>query len=502
MAWVWTTIALFAAAAAASLFLQVHSAVKKKKKLAPGPRALPILGHLHLLGKNPHRDLSKLAKLHGPIMRLRFGFIEHVVVSSPPAAHLFLNTHDLLFAGRPPHQASNHINYGQINLTFGQYGPYWRAIRKICTLELLSSHKIKSFQSVRTEEMCLLVQSLKSAAAEVDLSARVAALAADMSCRTVFGKKYEFKDIDERGLKVAVKETMELFARPNLADFFPPYLGWLDLQGFTRRLKATAGVFDTFLERILDDHEQLKGESGDEKRTKDFVDIFLSISKSGETDFHFSRQHVKSILLDMFVTSMDTSATVIEWTVCEIIKHPQVMKKVQQELESKVGLDRMVDESDLENLKYLEMVIKESLRLHPVAPLLLPHEAREDCVVDGFHIPKGARIMVNVWAIGRDPNVWPDPEKFIPERFEGLNIDYKGQHYELIPFGSGRRMCPGLQLGITVVRLVVAQLVHCFDWELSKSMSPAEELDMTEEFGLVLTRASHLMVVPKYRLCI
>ncbi|CAH9070992.1 unnamed protein product [Cuscuta epithymum] len=492
MAWVWTTIALFAAAAAA-LLLHLHSSVKKKKKVAPGPRALPILGHLHLLGKNPHHDLSKLAKLHGPIMRLRFGFIEHVVVSSPPAAHLFLNTHDLLFAGRPPHQASNHINYGQINLTFGQYGPYWRAIRKICTLELLSSHKIRSFQSVRTEEMCLLVESLKSAA-ETDLSARVAAMAADMSCRTVFGKKYEFKDVDERGLKVAVKETMELFARPNLADYFPPYLGWVDLQGFRRRLKATAELFDTFLERIVDDHEQR-----DEKR--DFVDILLSISKSGETDFPFSRQHVKSILLDMFITSMDTSATVIDWTICEIIKHPQVLKKVQQELESNVGLDRMVDESDLEKLKYLEMVIKESLRLHPVAPLLLPHEAREDCVVDGFDIPKGARIIVNVWAIGHDPNVWADPEKFIPERFEGLNIDYKGQHYELIPFGSGRRMCPGLQLGITTVKLVIAQLVHCFDWELPKSMSP-EEIDMTEEFGLVATRANHLMVVPKYRLCI
>lgn len=196
---------------------------------------------------------------------------------------------------------------------------------------------------------------------------------------------------------------------------------------------------------------------------------------------------------------MDTSPTVVEWTMSELLKHPQIMKKLQQELKGKVGLNRMVEESDLEGLKYLELIIKESLRLHPVVPLLLPHEAREDCLVEGFHIPKRAEIVINVWAIGRDPNVWIDPEEFIPERFEGNNIDYRGHDFELIPFGSGRRSCPGIQLGITVVRLVVAQLVHCFDWELPKGML-ANELDMTEEFGIVASREKHLMAVPHYRL--
>nr|GMC60529.1 cytochrome P450 CYP736A12-like [Ipomoea batatas] len=494
MAWLWTTLAVFAALSL------IHGLVKrmKGKKLPPGPRGLPILGHLHLLGKNPHQDLSKLAKQYGPIMYLRFGFVDNIIASSPQAAQLFLKTHDLVFASRPPHEAAKYLSYDQKNLSFSQHGPYWRNMRKLCTLELLSNLKINSFQATRREELCNLIESLKQAAFDrvvVDLSAKVFDLVADMSCRMVFGKKYEIKGIDERGFKAAINEAMQLVAKPNLGDYFP-YLGKLDLQGLTKRMKVISKIYDQFFERILDDHDQ-SGSS--DHQTKDFVDIMLSIMMSGETEFQFNREHIKTTLLDMLAASVDTSATLIEWIMSELLRHPLIMKKVQEELESKVGLDRMVEESDLEGLKYLEMVMKESLRLHPVAPLLIPHEAREDCTVDGFYIPKKARIMVNVWAIGHDQNVWANAEEFIPERFEGSNIDYKGRDFELIPFGSGRRSCPGLQLGITVVRLVVAQLVHCFDWKLPNGMS-SKELDMTEEFGLVVTRAEHLMAIPKYRL--
>ncbi|XP_031110034.1 cytochrome P450 CYP736A12-like [Ipomoea triloba] len=494
MAWLWTTLAVFAALSL------IHGLLKKTKtkKLPPGPRGLPILGHLHLLGKNPHHDLSKLAKQYGPIMHLRLGFVDTIVASSPHAAQLFLKTHDLVFASRPPIEAAKYISYNQKNMCFSPYGLYWRNMRKLCTLQLLSSHKINSFRATRREELCYLIDSLKQSALDrvaVDLSAKVSELSADMSCRMVVGKKYENKDIDERGFKGVINELMQLSAIPNLGDYFP-YLGQLDFQGLTRRMKVLAKVIDRFLERILDEHEQ--SGSGDQM-TKDFVDIILSIMKSGETEFQFNREHVKSVLMDMLAGSIDTSLSAIEWMMSELLRHPQVLKKVQQELESNVGLDRMVDESDLENLNYLEMVMKESFRLHPPGPLLIPHEAMEDSTVDGFHIPKKARIIINVWSIGRDPNVWADPEKFIPERFEGCNIDYQGRNFEFIPFSSGRRSCPGLQLGITMVRLVVAQLVHCFDWELPNGMLP-EELDMTEEFSLVMPRTKHLIAVPHYRL--
>lgn len=201
----------------------------------------------------------------------------------------------------------------------------------------------------------------------------------------------------------------------------------------------------------------------------------------------------------MLVASMDTSSTTIEWVLSELMRHPHVMKKVRKELEDVVGLERMVEESDLEKLEYLDIVVKETLRLHPVAPLLIPHAAIEDCTVNGFHIPKASRVIINVWSIGRDPSAWTDAEKFIPERFVGSNIDVRGNHFELIPFGSGRRRCPGIQLRLTMVQLMVAQLVHCFDWELPNSMLP-NELDMSEEFGLTVPRAKHLLAIPSYRL--
>jgi len=201
----------------------------------------------------------------------------------------------------------------------------------------------------------------------------------------------------------------------------------------------------------------------------------------------------------MLAGAIDTSATAIEWTLSELLRNPDVMKKVQMELESVVGMKRRVEESDLEKLEYLDMVIKESLRLHPVAPLLIPHQSIEDCMVGEFFIPKDSRLIVNAWAIMREPSAWREAEKFWPERFEGSSIDVRGCEFQLLPFGSGRRSCPGMQLGLTMIRLTVAQLVHCFDWKLPNDML-AWELDMTEEFGLTMPRANHLLAIPAQRL--
>lgn len=201
----------------------------------------------------------------------------------------------------------------------------------------------------------------------------------------------------------------------------------------------------------------------------------------------------------MLAAAIDTSATAVEWALSELLRHPKVMKILQKELEKIVGLNRMVEESDLGNLEYLDMIVKETLRLHPVAPLLIPHESMQDCTVNGFHIPKKSRVIINVWAIGRDPQAWNDPEKFFPERFVGSSVDLRGRDFQLLPFGSGRRACPGMELGLTIVKQVIAQLVHCFDWELPEGILPTE-LDMTEEFSLVTLRAKHLLAIPSYRL--
>ncbi|XP_059624783.1 cytochrome P450 71AU50-like [Cornus florida] len=493
MASTWTMLALFALAA-----YILQATIRKKKngrRLPPGPRGLPILGHLHMLGRFPHRDLHQLAKKHGPIMYMRFGFVPNIVISSPEAAKQFLKTHDHVFASRPVIQAVKYVAFEQKGLLFGEYGPAWRSMRKLCALELFSNAKINSFKSMREEEVGLLIQSLKQVdGGAVDVSAKVSSMSVEMTCRMVFGKRYTDEDFDEKGFQSMIQEGMDVSSTPNIADYFP-YVGALDLQGLKPRMKAQNKVYDAFFEKIIDEHAQAR----DQGKTKDFVDILLAYMGSEDAEYPIDRSRVKAIMLDMLVAGMDTPTTTIEWGLSELLRDPPVMKKLQKELDEVVGMDRMVEESDLENLEYLDMVLKETFRLHPVAPLLLPHESMEDCTVNGFHIPKKSRITINVWAIGQDPNAWTDPEKFFPERFVGSSIDVKGQDYQLLPFGSGRRHCPGMQLGLIVVRLLLAQLVHCFDWELPNNILP-NELDMTELFGHVTTRANHLVAIPKYRL--
>ncbi|MED6168417.1 hypothetical protein PIB30_011306 [Stylosanthes scabra] len=470
----------------------------KAKRLPPGPTGLPILGSLHKLVANPHRDLHKLAQKHGPIMYLRLGFVPTIVVSSFQAAELFLKTHDHVFASRPPLEAAKYISWEQRNLSFAEYGPYWRNMRKMCTLELLSQTKISSFKTMRQEEIDLFIKLVREAASDgvvVDLSAKVAALSADMSCRMILGKKYMDQDLDEKGFKAVMQEILQLAAIPNVADYIP-YIGALDLQGLIKRMKVVRKIFDEFFDKII--HEHLLSENKEDK-AKDFVDVMLSFLGTEESEYRIERSNIKAILLDMLVGSIDTSSTAIEWAISELIKHPRVMKKLQMELESVVGVNRIVEESDLEKLKYLDMVIKESMRIHPVGPLLIPHQSVEDCMVGDFFIPKNSRVIVNAWTIMRDPSAWTEPEEFWPERFEGRDINIRGKDFRLIPFGSGRRACPGLQLGLTVVRLVVAQLVHCFDWKLPNNLLP-NELDMSEDFGLSMPRANHLVAIPSYRL--
>lgn len=291
MDWTWLAIAVV-------LAYLLRTWLKKKtlgRKLPPGPRGLPILGHLHLLSKNPHQDLQKLAEKHGPIMSMRFGFVPNVIVSSPQAAEQFLKTYDLNFAGRPPLESAKYISYGQINLSFSTYGPYWRNMRKLCTLDLLSNHKINSFEAMRMEELELLVEYIKNAAQErtaIDLGTKVSSMISDMTCRMIFGKRFDDKDLKGRGFQTVIQEGMQLATAFNLGDYFP-YLGVLDLQGMTKKLKAIAELFDNFLEKILDDHEQSK----EDKQTKDFVDTMLDIMRSGEAEFEFGRAHVKATLL-------------------------------------------------------------------------------------------------------------------------------------------------------------------------------------------------------------
>ncbi|KAG8473750.1 hypothetical protein CXB51_035548 [Gossypium anomalum] len=484
-------------------FFRPRNHHKNGRKPPPGPAPLPIIGNLHMLGNLPHQTLHHLGKKYGPIMSIKLGYIPTIVVSSPEAAELFLKVHDLVFASRPNLQSTEYLTYSGKGLAFAHYGSYWRTVRKWCTLHFLSASKIECFAPVRKEEVVSLVESVRKAVTAgetVDLSRKLCKVIEVMMCKVIFGQSMD----DKFQFKPLVDETMLLAGVFNLSDYLP-FLAPLDLQGYRRRLKRTSNGLHSIFDKMIDEH--LQGTNAKEQKPyTDFFHVMVSLldtpmnPNDEEQRYIIGRENIKAIMVDMVAASFDTTTTAIEWTLAELLRHPPVMAALQQELERTVGRHRMVEESDLPKLAYLDMVIKETLRLHPVAPLLVPRESTEDITIDGYFIPKKSRILVNVWSIGRDHKVWSNnAEEFFPERFKDSNIDVRGHDFQLIPFGSGRRGCPGMQLGLTTMRLIIAQLVHCFDWELPDGMLP-DELDMTEKFGLSLPRANHLLANPTYRL--
>ena len=198
----------------------------------------------------------------------------------------------------------------------------------------------------------------------------------------------------------------------------------------------------------------------------------------------------------MFLGGTDTTAGTVEWSMAELLRNPEKMLKLRNEIRDVVGKNDLVQESDISKLPYLQAVVKETFRFHPILPFLLPHKAQSDITINSCIIPKNAQILVNIWASGRDPMIWPNADSFIPERFLDSDINFRGRHFELIPFGAGRRICPGLLLGNGMVHLMLATLVHNFGWKLENKISP-EEIDMTEKFGASLRRAVPLRAIPQ-----
>ena len=203
-------------------------------------------------------------------------------------------------------------------------------------------------------------------------------------------------------------------------------------------------------------------------------------------------------LQNIFVAGTDTSAATMVWTMTYLMMHPRVMKKVQEEIRSLVGGNKsFVDEDDVQQLHYLKAVVKEAMRLQPPVPLLVPRETTEKCMVDGYEIPAKTLVYVNAWAIGRDPEAWENPEEFNPERFVDRSIDFKGQNFEFIPFGAGRRICPGMHLGIATVDLALANLLYKFDWEMPPGMKK-QDLNFDSLSGTTVHKKNFLVLLAKY----
>ncbi|PON43443.1 Cytochrome P450, E-class, group I [Parasponia andersonii] len=466
-------------------------------KLPPGPQKLPFVGNMHqLFGSLPHHALRDLAKEHGPFMYLRIGQVPTIVVSSPEYAKEVMRTHDVVFASRPRLLSSQIMLYDCTDLAFAPYGEYWRQVKKICMQELLSTARVQSFRSIREEEMFNLVEWIASnVGSPINLTEKIQTSTYGITSRAAFGKKSR----EHEEFISIVAEAVELSGGFELADLFPSF-GFLALISRARpklkRLQLRAArIMESIIKEHIEDSEKSAEKSGESGKEEDLVDVLLKFYNNGDLGFSLTSDNLKAVIWDIFAAGSETSATAVDWAMIEMIRNPRVMKKVQDEVREVFGRKGSVDEAGLTDMKYLKSVVKETLRLHPSAPLLLPRECGEKCEVDGYEIHAKTRIIVNAWAIGRDPNYWTEPESFIPERFLDSSIDFKGNNFEYIPFGAGRRICPGMSFGLINVELPLALLLYHFDWKLPGGMKH-KDLDMTELFGVTVRRKDDLHLIP------
>ncbi|KAJ1276457.1 hypothetical protein BS78_05G216200 [Paspalum vaginatum] len=509
LAWFLLLLPLFVLLRRCYPFREKRAARKKQQEiddhhpLPPSPPALPVLGHLHLVRlRIPHVSLRSIAEKHGEdLLLLRLGAMPALVVSSTRAAEAVLRTHDHVFASRPPSVAAEVVTYGRHDIGLAPYGEYWRQAKKLVTTHLLSVRKVRSFRHAREEEVSAVVARIGEAAAAgtlVDVHELVGTFTNDLACRAVMGKSLRSEGRNELFREVAGGASV-LLGGFSVEEFFPFLTRFGVLSKVVlAKCERVRKRWDGLLDRLIDDIESNVKKDEDDHH---FIHTLLSVGH----EHGFTRGQMKAILLDVFF-GMGTAASVLEYTVIQLLQNPLVMTKLQAEVRSCVrqqGED-IVSEDDLNNMPYLRAVINESLRLRPATPILTPRFSMASCVVDGHVVPAGVRVLVNLWAIGRDARFWgDDAEEFVPERFldggGAAHVSFRGNDFQFLPFGAGRRQCPGINFGMAQVQVMLANLVHRFDWEMPPG-KVARDIDMSGDLGLVVHRKHKLLLFPK--LCV
>ncbi|KAF7078062.1 hypothetical protein CFC21_082543 [Triticum aestivum] len=471
--------------------------VRPRARTPPGPWRLPVIGSMHhLLNVLPHRALRDLAAVHGPLMMLQLGQTPLVVVSSREMAREVLRTHDASFATRPKLLVGEVVLYSYTDILFSPSGTYWRKLRQLCAAEILSPSRVLSFRHIREQEVKNQVEDIHGVgpSTPVDATAIFSGLAISIISRASFGNKQR----NAREFLSAVKTGVTLASGFKIPDLFPAWRSVLArATGMRRALEDVHGTIDSSLDEVIAERKcvrQDKARSGGAPAAveENLVDVLIGLQEKGGPLHRLSTNSIKGVIVDMFVAGTGTISSSLDWGMAELMRSPRVMGKLQRELREAFPGRTAISERDIDagSLPYLKLVIKENLRLHPPAPLLVPRESIHACELGGYVIPAGSRVIVNAWAIGRDPRYWgDDAEEFKPERFADSSVDFTGSSYEFLPFGAGRRMCPGVSYSLPFLQMALVQLCYHFDWSLPEGVAV---VDMTEADGLGLRRKSPL----------
>ncbi|KAJ0662840.1 putative N-methylcoclaurine 3'-monooxygenase [Helianthus annuus] len=475
------------------LVKQIKSLPSKcSKNLPPGPPKLPIIGNLHQVDNKPHVSTANIAREYGPLISLRLGNQLVVIASTPEAAMGILKTQDRFLSARVVPTAFQQPSLIPHSLIWSECNETWKNLRTLCRTEMFSTKALEAQSMLREEKIGHMLEFLHSKQGEainvedVVFTTLFNTLSSIIFAKDLIDLKDDYGGSNE--LKATLHKIIEFGGR--VIDFgsFFPILERFDLHGIRKgTLKLFSKVF-SYWEYIIDERRsQVNSSTWSSEQAHTFVDRLL---ENG-----FSNNQIHQLVTELFVAGTNTTTSIVVWVMSELVRHQEVMLKIDNEMKREIKSDK-INSSHLSKLPYLQACIKEAMRLHPPVPLLLPHMATDTCEVMSYTIPKNTKVFVNLWAMGRDPNVWDDPFSFDPERFMVTKLDFKGQDFELLPFGSGRRMCPGLPSGIKSIEFILASLIHEFTWVLPDGVDPSK-LNMDSKFGIAMKRETPLELIFK-----
>ncbi|XP_038902744.1 cytochrome P450 81Q32-like [Benincasa hispida] len=460
--------------------------------LPPTPLfCLPFIGHLHLLKHPVHRTFQNLSQKYGRVFSLKFGSRLVVIVSSPSAVQECFTKNDIILANRPYLETGKYLAYNNTTLVVSPYGEHWRNLRRISTLEIFSTTRLNSFSRIREHEVKRLLRKLcgnnhglEDEFRVVELEPMLLDLTFNIVMRMVGGNKFCEENnnvLEDEGysnkFREMITQMMKYGVSTNPGDFIPLW-GRIDPTDFNKKLDKLGRRADELLQELVD---EIRNQEDDGNT---MIHHLLRLQNTDPE--YYSDQVIKGLVQVVFLAGVDTAAVTLEWALSELLNNPEVLKKARDEIDSVIGQEGLVNEADLSSLNYLQGIITETLRLNPAAPLLVPHCASEDCKIGGYDVPRDTIVLINAWAIHRDLSLWEDAASFKPERYENaVGVD----SCKLIPFGLGRRACPGMGMAQRVLALTLASLIQCFEWQrLSNSL-----VDMTEGEGLTMPKAQPLI---------
>lgn len=475
-----------------------------RMRLPPGPRRWPVFGNLLEIGAFPHKDFARFCKKYGPLVYLRLGTVHAITTDDPDVIREILVRQDDVFASRPQTLAAMHLTYGSMDVAMASFGPHWKRMRRICMEHLLTTKRLESFAHHRTQEAAHLVRIIweRRSTQAINLREVLNGFSMNNVTRMLFGKQYYLANEDSAGNKEAVEfmaithQVFELLGLIYVGDYIPAWR-WVDPYGCEKIMREIERKIDDFHSKIIEQHRNQAASSFPSSSSLDFVDVLLSLpGKDGRECM--DDKEIKAVIQDMIAAAMDTSSVTNEWVMTEVIKNPNILRKIQQELDDVVGRDRMVKESDIQNLNYLRCVVRETFRLHPPGPFVVPHESMRPTKILGYDIPSKTRVFINSHALGRNKRIWNhDVEMFFPERHlidgGGGRVEIShGNDFKIVPFGAGKRKCPGAPLGLVFVLFGLATLFHSFDWFPPEGVT-VDDINTSEVYGMTMPKKEPLL---------